>query len=108
MGVREPEAGSPAAEERVKARAEKYTTTAEVIASQDPEVDKMAQEYRDELEREEEEQRQHQEGGAPPPPSAGNGTAKQPKPKKKKPRKRRGGSNHDGPGASGDGPARDE
>ena len=113
LGVREPEAGSYAAEERVKARAETYTTTAEVIASQDPEVDKMAQEYRDELEREEEEQRQQQAGGNPSPPNAVNGTASQsgpgtqPKPKKKRPRKRRGGDNPDVPGAYV-GTARDE
>ena len=114
LGVREPEAGSAAAEERVKARAETYTTTAEVIATQDPEVDKMAQEYRDLLEREEDEQQQQQRvGGVSPPPSAVNGTASQPgpgtqpKPKKKRPRKRRGGGNQDGPGASV-GTARDE
>ncbi len=100
LGVREPEAGSAAAEERVKARAETYTTTAEAIASQDPEVDKMAQEYRDELEREEEEQRQQQAGGNPPPPNAGNGTANQPK--KKKNRKRRKGGDQDNPNASDD------
>ena len=103
LGVREPEEGSPAAAERVLARAEAYTTTAEVIASQDPEVDQMAQEYRDELEREEEEQKQ--EGGAPPPPSASNGKANQPGPKRKKPRTRRRGGNQDSPGG---GPARDE
>ncbi len=110
LGVREPEAGSPEAEERVKARAETYTTTAEVIASQDPEVEKMAQEYRDELEREEEEQRQQQAGGAPPPSntSNGTGTANQPGPKKKRPRKRRGGGNQDAPVASGGGPPKDE
>ncbi len=104
LGVREPEAGSPAAEERVRARAEAYTTTAEVIASQDPEVDRMAREYREELEREEEEQKH--EGGTPPPPPAGNETASQSKPKKKKPRTRRGAGNHqDSPGG---GPAQDE
>ena len=103
LGVRKPEAGSPAAEERVRARAEAYTTTAEVIASQDPEVDQMAREYREELEREEEEQKH--EGGTPPPPTAGNGTTSQPKPKKKKPRTRRGGGNQD---SSGGGPAQDE
>ncbi len=104
LGVREPESGSPAAEERVRARAEAYTTTAEVIASQDPEVDRMAREYREELEREEEEQKH--EGGTPPPPTAGNGTASQPKPKKKKPRRRRGAGNHqDVPGG---GPATNE
>ena len=114
LGVREPEAGSAAAEERVKARAETYTTTAEAIASQDPEVDKMAQEYRDELEREEEEQRQQQAGGNLPPPNAVNGTASQPgpgtqpKPKKKRPRKRRGGDNPDAPVASGGGRTRVE
>ena len=111
LGVREPEAGSAAAEERVKARAETYTTTAEVIASQDQEVDKMAQEYRDELEREEEEQRQQQAGGNPPPSNTSNGagTASQPKPKKnKRPRKRRGGGNQDAPVGSGGGQTRVE
>ena len=101
LGVRAPEEGSLAAEDRVRARAETYTTTAEAIASQDPEVEKMAQEYREELEREE-------EGGTPPPPNTRNGTANQPGPKKKKPRKRRRGGNQDNSGASGGGPARDE
>ena len=104
LGVREPESGSPAAEERVRARAEAYTTTAEVIASQDPEVDRMAREYREELEREEEEQKQ--EGGVPAQPTASNGTASQPKPKKKKPRTRRGAGNHQN--SPGGGPAQDE
>ena len=98
LGVREPDEGSPAAAERVLARAEAYTTTAEVIASQDPEVERMAQEFREELEREEAEQ---QEGGTPPPPSAGNGTAGQPGGKKKKPRRRRRGGNPDNPDAAG-------
>ena len=102
LGVREPEEGNPAAAERVLARAEAYTTTAEVIASQDPEVERMAQEYRDQLEREEAEQ---QEGGIPPPPSAGNGTAGQPGAKKKKPRTRRRGGN---PDSTGGGPAKYE
>ena len=93
LGVREPEEGSPAAAERVLMRAETYTTAAEVIASQDPEVDQMAQEYRDELEREEEEQE-----GTPPPPSASNGTQGQTGGKKKKPRTRRRGGNQDRPG----------
>ena len=100
LGVREPEEGSPAAAERVLTRAEAYTTTAEVIASQDPEVDQMAREYRDELEREEEEQE-----GTPPPPSAGNGTQGQAGGKKKKPRTRRRGGNQDSPGG---GPAKNE
>ena len=102
LGVREPEEGNPAAAERVLARAEAYTTTAEVIASQDPEVERMAQEYRDQLEREEAEQ---QEGGIPPPPSASNGTAGQPGVKKKKPRTRRRGGN---PDSTGGGPAKYE
>ena len=93
LGVREPEEGSPAAAERVLMRAEAYTTAAEVIASQDPEVDQMAQEYRDELEREEEEQE-----GTPPPPSASNETQGQTGGKKKKPRTRRRGGNQDRPG----------
>ena len=93
LGVREPEEGSPTAAERVLTRAEAYTTAAEVIASQDPEVDQMAQEYRDELEREEEEQE-----GTPPPPSASNGTQGQTGGKKKKPRTRRRGGNQDRPG----------
>ena len=100
LGVREPEEGSPAAAERVLTRAEAYTTTAEVIASQDPEVDQMAREYRDELEREEEEQE-----GTPPPHSAGNGTQGQAGGKKKKPRTRRRGGNQDSPGG---GPAKNE
>ena len=98
LGVQEPEEGSPAAAERVLARAEAYTTTAETIASQDPEVNQMAQEYRDELEREEEEQKQ--EGGAPLPPKVGNGKANQPGTKRKKPRTRRRGGNQDSPGDS--------
>ena len=108
LGVREPEAGSYAAEERVRARAETYTTTAEVIASQDPEVEKMAQEYRELLEREEEEQRQQQAGGNPPPPSAVNGTVNQSKPKQKKPRRRRKNDNQYGVGVSGGGPPKGE
>ena len=101
LGVREPEEGSPAAAERVLARAEAYTASAEVIASQDPEVERMAQEFREELEREEAEQQQ--EGGTPQPPSDGNGTANQPG-GKKKPRRRRRGGNPDSPGAaSGEG-----
>ena len=98
LGVREPEGGSPAAAERVLARAEAYTASAEVIASQDPEVERMAQEFREELEREDEQQ---QEGGTPPPPSAGDGTAGQPGGKKKKPRRRRRGGNPDNPDAAG-------
>ncbi len=101
LGVRAPDAGSAAAEERVKARAESYTATAEAIASQDAEVEKMAEQYREELEREEE-QRQQQSGGNPPPPSAGNGTANQPKPKKnKRPRRRRRNDNQNDLNASG-------
>ena len=86
LGVREPEEGSAAAAERVLARAEAYTTSAEVIASQDPEIERMAQEFREELEREEEQQ---QEESTPPPPRVGNGTAGQPGAKRKKPRTRR-------------------
>ena len=104
LGVREPDEGSPAAEERVRALAEAYTTTAEVIASQDPEVERMAQEFRDQLEREEEEQ---QEGETTPPPSAGNGTDGRPG-GKKKPRRRRRGDRKDSPGSSGDKAAEDE
>ena len=89
LGVREPEEGSPAAAERVLVRAEAYTTTAEVIASQDPEVDRMAKEYREELEREEEEEKRE---GVPPPPSAGNGTGNQPGGKKKSRRRRKDGN----------------
>ena len=97
LGVREPEDGSPAAAERVLARAEAYTTTAEVIASQDPEVERMAQEYREELEREEEQKQDE----TPQPPTAGNGTANQPGGKKKKPCRRRRGGNPDNPDAAG-------
>ena len=97
LGVREPEEGRPAAEERVRALAEAYTTTAEVIASQDPEVERMAQEFRDQLEREEEEQ---QEDGTTSPPSAGNGTNGR-SGGKKKPRRRRRGDNQNSPGSSG-------
>ena len=102
LGVREPEEGSPAAADRVLVRAEAYTTTAEVIASQYPEVDQMAREYRDELEREEEQQ---QEESTPPPPSVGNGTAGQPGAKRKKPRTRRRDGN---PDSTGGGPAKYE
>ena len=97
LGVREPEDGSPAAAERVLARAEAYTTTAEVIASQDPEVERMAQEYREELEREEEQKQDE----TLQPPTAGNGTANQPGGKKKKPCRRRRGGNPDNPDAAG-------
>jgi len=69
---------------RVLARAETYTTTAEDIASQDPDVDRMAQEYRDELEREEE-----QDGT--PPPAALNGTTARPGGRKRVRTRRRGG-----------------
>ena len=97
LGVREPEEGSPAAAERVLVRAEAYTASAEVIASQDPEVERMAQEFREELEREEEQKQDE----TPPPPSAGNGMADQPGGKKKKPRRRRRGRNPDNPGVAG-------
>ena len=98
LGVREPEEGSAAAAERVLARAEAYTASAEVIASQDPEIERMAQEFRDQLEREEDER---QQGETTPPPSAGNGTVNQPGGKKKKPRRRRRGGNPDNPDAAG-------
>ena len=97
LGVREPEEGNPDAAERVLARTEAYTTTAEVIASQDPEVERMAQEYREKLEREEEQKQE----STPPPPSAGNGTAGQSGGKRKKPRTRRRGKGMDSPSASG-------
>ncbi len=84
LGVREPEEGSSAAAERVLARAETYTTTAEDIASQDPDVDRMAQEYRDELEREE-------ERDGTPPPAALNGTTARPGGRKRVRTRRRGG-----------------
>ena len=96
LRVREPEKGSPAAEERVRALAETYTTTAEVIASQDPEVEKMAQEFRDQLERDEQ-----QEGEATPPPNTGNGADGRPGGKKKRPRGRRRSDGLNGPGSSG-------
>ena len=98
LAVREPEEGSPAAAERVLARAEVYTTTAEVIASQDPEVDRMAKEYREELEREEEEETR--EGAPPPPNNTSNGTGNQPGGKNKKPRRRRKDGNADRPDPS--------
>ena len=85
LGVRKPEEGSPEAADRVLARAEAYTTPAEAIASQDPEIDRMAQEFRDELEREEEQK----QGETPQSPISGNGAAHQPGGKKKKPRTRR-------------------
>ena len=87
LGVRKPEEGSATAAERVMARAEAYTTPAEDIASQDPEVDRMAQEYRDELEREEEGKRE----GTPPPPAARNGTTARPGERKRVRTRRRGG-----------------
>ena len=94
LGVREPEEGSPAAAERVLTRGEDYTTTAEVIASQDPEVDRMAKEYREELEREDEEETRE---GAPTPSTSSNGTGNQPGPKKKKSRGRRKDGNRNSP-----------
>ena len=105
LGVREPDEGSSAAAERVLVRAEAYTTSAEDIAAQDPEVDQMAKEYRDELEREEEEEKRE---GTPPPLNTGNGAGNQPGGRKKKPRTRRRGDNPDNPDASGGGPAKNE
>ena len=88
LGVRKPEEGSPAAAERVLERVEAYTTPAEAIVSQDPEIERMAQEFRDELEREQ----QQRQGETSQPPSTVNGTAHQPSGRKKRPRTRRRGN----------------
>ncbi len=87
LGVRKPEEGSPEAAERVMARAEAYTTPVEAIASQDPEIKRMAQEFREELEREEEGKRE----GTPPPPAARNGTTARPGGRKRVRTRRKGG-----------------
>ena len=105
LGVREPEEGSPVAAERVLVRAEAYTTSAEDIAAQDPEVERMAQEFRDQLEREKAEQHQDETTLSA---SASNGTVGQPGAKRKKPRTRRRGTGPASSDAPDDSPAKNE
>ena len=55
LAVRQPEPGDPAMVERVKARAVDYTTSAETLASQDAEADRLVREFRDRVKQEHEE-----------------------------------------------------
>ena len=62
MKVREPEAGDPEAEERVRASMVEYTTPAETIASQDAEAERLLVEFRKKLEDEEEQENEEEWG----------------------------------------------
>ena len=93
MEVREPEAGDPEAEERVRTSMTDYTVPAETIASQDAEAERLLAEFRKKLEGEERED----EGGGlvaepakpSPKPSANGVSTTLGKAKKKRPRRRK-------------------
>ena len=94
MEVREPEAGDPEAEERVRAAMADYTVPAETIASQDAEAERLLAEFRKKLE--EEEEREDEDGGVvaepakpSPKPSANGASTTSGKAKKKRPRRRK-------------------
>ena len=94
MAVREPEAGDPESEERVRASMADYTVPAETIASQDAEAERLLAEFRKKLE--EEEEREDEDGGvvAEPPkpspkPSANGASTTSGKAKKKRTRRRK-------------------
>ena len=95
MEVREPEAGDPQAEARVRASMADYTTPAETIASQDAEAERLLAGFRKKLE-EEEEEREDESGGVvaepakpSPKPSANGASTTSGKAKKKRPRRRK-------------------
>ena len=54
MRVRKPEEGDPASEERVRAGTVDYTTSADTIASQEAEAERLVKEFREKLEQDEE------------------------------------------------------
>ena len=54
LAVRKPDPGDPEVAARVKARAVDYTTSAETLAAQDAEADRLVQEFRDRVKREHE------------------------------------------------------
>ena len=94
MEVREPEAGDPQAEARVRASMADYTTPEETIASQDAEAERLLAGFRKKLE--EEEEREDESGGVvaepakpSPKPSANGASTTSGKAKKKRPRRRK-------------------
>ena len=94
MEVREPEAGDPEAEARVRAAMADYTVPAETIASQDAEAERLLAKFRAKLE--EEEEREDEDGGVAaepakpsPKPSANGASTPSGKAKKKRPRRRK-------------------
>ena len=92
MEVREPEAGDPEAEARVRTAMVDYTTPAENIASQDAEAERLLAKFREKLEEEESEEEGEVVTDLPKPspgPSTNGPSQVSGKAKKKRPRRRK-------------------
>ena len=65
LAVRKPDDGDPVMAERVKARAVDYTTSAETLAAQDAEAERLVKEFRDRVKQEDEEAESGNTGQGP-------------------------------------------